>query len=148
MKILIAIDGSEFGDAAVGFAASLLGKDSSAEFKIVTVLEPAAGTELETIVESTEQLLDSKNPLFQEAENLLKASAETLRISGAAAVSYEVLAGPTARRIVEAAEEWNSEIIVIGSHGRSFWSRVMLGSVSNSVAKLATCSVLVIRKPK
>ncbi|HVF47232.1 MAG TPA: universal stress protein [Pyrinomonadaceae bacterium] len=61
MKILIANDGSEFGEAAVRFAADLVGRDT-AEFKIVSVIEPAAGTELEMVVESTEEIIDAETP--------------------------------------------------------------------------------------
>ncbi len=146
MKILIATDGSEYGVAAVRYAAKILGGNSSAEFKIVTVLEPAAGTELEMIIESTDQLLDAHNELFQQAEKIVKTSAQSLEDAGAASVSYKVLAGPPARIVVEAAEEWNADMIVVGSHGRGFWSRALLGSVSDSVCKHAKCSVLVVRK--
>ena len=38
------------------------------------------------------------------------------------------------------------DLIVVGSHGRGFWGR-LLGSVSDGVVHHAPCSVLVVRKP-
>lgn len=146
MKILIATDGSEYGDAAVSYSANVFGANSQAEFKVVTVLEPAAGTELEMIIESTEQLLDAHNQLFMNAETVVQEGGKVLKNSGAVSVEHEVLAGPPARSIVEMADEWNADLIVVGSHGRGFWSRALLGSVSDSVSKHAKCSVLVVRK--
>ncbi len=131
MKILIANDGSEFGDNAVKVAAGLLKGNAAAEIKVVTVIEPAAGTELETIIESTDELINMENPAYVTALRMVTASAEGLAASGMTSVLYEVLSGPPARRIVEAADEWKADLIVVGSHGRGYWSRAMLGSVSD-----------------
>ena len=54
--------------------------------------------------------------------------------------------GATNRVIIETAKDWNADLIVVGSHGRGFWGRTMIGSVSDSVIHHAPCSVLVVRK--
>ena len=61
-------------------------------------------------------------------------------------ISTEILRGPPDQIIIEKAREWNADLIVVGSHGRGFWGR-LLGSVSNGVLHHAPCSVLVVRKP-
>ena len=60
-------------------------------------------------------------------------------------ISTEVLFGSPDSRIVETAEQWHADLIVIGSHGYSRWERLLLGSVSDSVLHHAPCSVLVVR---
>ena len=55
------------------------------------------------------------------------------------------LDGSPQRIIVETAQEWGADLIVVGSHGYGLWSRALLGSVSNSVVHHAPCSVLVVR---
>ena len=60
-------------------------------------------------------------------------------------VNTEVLRGPPDQQIIEKAKEWKADLIVVGSHGRGFWGR-LLGSVSNGVVHHAPCSVLVVRK--
>jgi len=49
--------------------------------------------------------------------------------------------------IVEAAEEWDADMIVVGSHGHGFWGRLALGSVSDAVIHQAPCSVLIAKAP-
>ena len=93
MKILIATDGSEFGTTTIDFASRLIG--NGAEVKLITVIEPAAGTELETIIESTDELTDPENPEVQRAAAMLRRSKERLlgKLEGVEAiVSGEVLA--------------------------------------------------------
>lgn len=52
------------------------------------------------------------------------------------------------RIIVEKAEKWGADLVVIGSHGYHSWERLLLGSVSQAVALHAECSVLVVREKK
>ena len=63
-------------------------------------------------------------------------------------VTTEVIDGSPSRVIVETADEWKANLIVVGSHGHGFWSRVLLGSVSDSVVRHAHCSVVTVRKQK
>ena len=50
------------------------------------------------------------------------------------------------RAILAAADSWEADLIVMGSHGRRGFDRIVLGSVSESVAMHARCSVEVVRK--
>jgi nucleotide-binding universal stress UspA family protein len=62
-----------------------------------------------------------------------------------AGIETEVLGGAPQRAIVERARDWGADLIVVGSHGYGFWSRALLGSISNAVVNHAPCSVLVVR---
>ena len=53
--------------------------------------------------------------------------------------------GSPESRIVEAADEFKPNLVVVGSHGYSTWERLILGSVSDSVAHHVPCSVLIVR---
>ena len=48
--------------------------------------------------------------------------------------------------IIETAQEWQADLIVVGSHGRGFWGRTMIGSTSDAIIHNAPCPVLVVRK--
>jgi nucleotide-binding universal stress UspA family protein len=56
-------------------------------------------------------------------------------------VSGVVKEGYVIECILEEASDWNADLIVVGSHGRSGLSRLFLGSVAESVLTQAPCSV-------
>lgn len=60
-------------------------------------------------------------------------------------VEAEVMEGQPARRILAIATAWGADLIILGSHGRTGISELLLGSVSHAVASNAPCSVAVIR---
>lgn len=148
MNILIANDGSDFGDAAVDYAPQIAGSIEGLRIKIVTVLEPAATLDIDLAIEDLDQLKNLHNPEFRVAGSIASRSAEALRqkLTGRdAVVTHEVLVGAPAQAIVEAAEEWPADLIIMGSHGRGFWKRALLGSVSDRVVHHAPCPVLIVR---
>jgi len=82
----------------------------------------------------------------ENAEKALATSARRLKeITDGAAISSEVLFGSPESRIVETAEQFKADLIILGSHGYNRWERLLLGSVSDSVLHHAPCSVLIVR---
>ena len=63
-------------------------------------------------------------------------------------VKTEVLAGSAKRVILEDAETFGADLIVVGSHGQGNFERFLLGSVSQAVALHAKCSVEIVRNSK
>lgn len=149
MKILVANDGSEFGEIALSAAADLVDASRETHIKVVTVVVPDAVTDVERFIETAHHISDVSDPLVGHAEDVGVRSAEYLRNRLAKAdvvITHEVLGGSAARAIVEKAEHWHADLIVVGSHGHSMWKRTLLGSVSDLVMHHAPCSVLVARK--
>ena len=149
MKILIATDGSRFAREAVDFAANIIAQPDTTEVKFVSVVVPFALNEIETLIEASEELAaDPSNEAARQAEATGRQSAEEFKEKFPGTkieVTSEVLGGAAARAIVEKAEEWNADLIVVGSHGYGFWKRSWLGSVSDRVVHHAPCAVLVVR---
>ncbi len=83
----------------------------------------------------------------QQARAAVERAAATLRggENGGLQVSTEVLTGSPKSTIVEEAEAWGADLIVVGSHGYRTWERMLLGSVSQAVAAHAECSVEIVR---
>jgi len=144
MKILIATDGSEFSMAAL---------------RSVAEHPWPAGSEVRVI--SVPEFLPLKEFSYlnaREVDDLGRASEEEAAICAAKGV--EVLSGSilrvylnvpivrdrTFQIILDEAEKWKADVIVLGSHGRSGFDRMVMGSVSESVALHARCSVEVIRR--
>lgn len=61
--------------------------------------------------------------------------------------SHEVVEGRAAEAICQVAADAGADLIVVGSHGRTGLKRFLLGSVAERVVRLASCSVLVARRP-
>jgi nucleotide-binding universal stress UspA family protein len=149
MKILIATDGSDYSKAAIYMLANVVANPETAAFKIVSAVEFSTMLPSNGFIPISAGYYNDLQRSLREQATLSVKQAETeirsLFPGGLLDVTTEVLDGSPPRVIVETAENWEADLIVIGSHGYGFWSRVMLGSVSNSVMHHAPCSVLVVR---
>jgi nucleotide-binding universal stress UspA family protein len=56
--------------------------------------------------------------------------------------------GSAAHQLVEAAADWDADLIVVGSRGQSGLERLLVGSVARAVLYHAACSVLVVPEPQ
>jgi nucleotide-binding universal stress UspA family protein len=148
MKVLIAIDGSEFSKVAVDEACWKVLKATD-EIKIVSAVEPfkmVVGAPFGVVNDFYYEL---KEEAFKQANDYLaKAAARIREDFPDQEPETEILYGNAAEMIVEKAIEWGADLIITGSHGRGFLARTVLGSVSKSVVNHAPCSVLVVRKPE
>ena len=60
-------------------------------------------------------------------------------------VSSKAIVGHAEETLINAAKDWQADLIVLGSHGYSGFKRFLLGSVSQAVASHAPCSVEIVR---
>lgn len=150
MKILLSTDGSEFSDVAIKFCYNIVAEPKNTSIKILSAIERPAPMVAEPFAVSTDYFNDIEQILREQARILTeKAKAEVTLLfpNGLLDLTADVVIGSPQRVIVEMAQEWQADLIIVGSHGYGFWNRTMLGSVSNSVLHHAPCSVLVVRKP-
>jgi nucleotide-binding universal stress UspA family protein len=84
----------------------------------------------------------------EQAQKVVDLACGKLRkaIGESATVNSQVLPGPPQSVILEEAERWKADLIVVGSHGYGTWHRLILGSVSQAVVLHANCSVEVVRR--
>lgn len=146
-RILIPTDGSEFSAAAV---------------KAVAERPWPKGTEVKLISVPEFALWLGEFPYFQlaQVEELNKSALEAARAAVAlgkeslrraeleVSTDVPVEREAPARTILEEAKEWHADLIVVGSHGRRGFDRIAMGSVSESLAMNAHCSVEVVRTPQ
>ena len=150
MKILIAIDGSEYSNAAVDECCRMVLRPADAEVMIVSAYENAYPMAAEPFAISADYYQQLDDAVREQSNGFLESARNQITSHFPEAnfpLNTEVLRGSPAQQIVEKAEEWGADVIVVGSHGRGFWGR-LLGSVSNAVVHHAPCSVLVVRKPR
>ena len=148
MKILIATDGSDYSKAAIKAACESLIRPENANVLIVSAFEDAPPIMAEPFAISAEYYQKVEDAVMEQCNTFVDEAKETIRghfPDAAFPLATEVLRGAADHQILEKAEEWGADIIVVGSHGRGFWGR-LLGSVSDGVVHHAPCSVLVVRK--
>lgn len=147
MKVLFATDGGKQCDAAVESIRRLALVDGD-EIKIISVVDMALPMAIDIYGGFLPDTSEFEKTARENAEKIVSETTEKLKTfadSGKVTISTDVLFGSPDSRIVETAEEWQANLIVVGSHGYSRWERLLLGSVSDSVVHHAPCSVLVVR---
>lgn len=142
-RILVPIDGSATSERALQEAARLA--DDKARLRLVYVLE-------EIFPLDTEGYAFIDYAALQEAvrhtgERALAQAAEKMRQSGTTAETalLEANGERIASVIEDDARHWQADLIVIGTHGRSGLSRLLLGSVAEGVVRGASVPVLLVR---
>jgi nucleotide-binding universal stress UspA family protein len=147
MKIVLAVDGSRCSEAAIKEVARRPWPIDS-QLRIISVIEPVASLTSEPWIPSAESLAEVEVAQRADAEKTLSQAAEKLRtVNGHSQLNITkyILTGSPKRIIVEEAERWGADLIVVGSHGYRSWERMLLGSVSQAVAMHAECSVEIVR---
>lgn len=148
MKILLAIDGSSCSNVAVDEVAQRPWPANSL-VRVISVVEPPAPLAAEPYMPPpTDYFAEVEKAARDAAREAVTRAESKLRDGGNILVSTEVLTGSPKRLIVEEAERWGADLIVVGSHGYGTWERLLLGSVSQAVVTHAECSVLVVREKK
>lgn len=88
--------------------------------------------------------------LLTEAQAVIDRALATLKTitDDTLKITSEVIQGHPAQVILDEAENWGADLIVMGSRGLGAWNRLLLGSVSNAVVHHAKCSVEIVRRPE
>ncbi len=138
-KILVAYDGSDYSRKALDIACMLAGEHGS----VVRVLYVVDASHAWVVIGGIE--LSLKERLVGEARKLLGEAVAYARERYGVSVEEKVRVGHPANDIVEEAEEWGADLIVVGAKGVSGLKRLLLGSVAGAVVQSASCSVLIVR---
>ena len=144
MKILLAVDGSRYSAEAVEEVASRPWPEGTT-VRVLSAVAPVAPPAAELWYDAGGNLERAQQEAEEHAERLTAGAAEALRANGLE-VETAVRDGDPRSCIVDEAQEWGAELIVVGSHGYTGLKRWLLGSVAQSVVSHAPCSVEVVRK--
>lgn len=136
-KILFPTDFSHSGDAALTFATSLA-RDMGAKLVIVHVEEPPAA------YGGGELYYGLPEPAHDELRRMLH---EVVPSDPAVPYEHRLVTGDPATAIVNLAEMEGADLIVMGTHGRTGFSRLLMGSVAELVVRRAHCPVLTYKAP-
>jgi nucleotide-binding universal stress UspA family protein len=150
MKVLLPTEGSDLSMAAIKRFCRMFDESDNTEVEIFSAAEPVY-TPTEPFGVSGDYIRDLDKAAMERANDAVARAEADVREDFpdlTAGLTTKVVHGSPAQAIVEEAEKWGADLIIMGSHGYGFWKRALLGSVSNAVVHHAPCSVLVIRSPE
>jgi nucleotide-binding universal stress UspA family protein len=148
MHVLLATDGSDISlDAAKRGLGLLSTVTKITMLTVIGDLPADTGGGIEGPIYTPEQEQQLRESEEREAATALADTKAVLQAAATAAGSIEqrIEMGDPAGVICTVARDVGVDVIVVGSHGRGFFSRVLLGSVSEYVTRHAPCPVLVVR---
>jgi len=139
-KIMCPTDFSDPSNLALENAIELA-EHFSSELLLVHVLAPLSVAPTMT-GHSAISFSDIMNEMRTSTDNLLNHMVEN-KIPVHIRAQPRLLEGLPAEEISHCAKEENVDLIVISSHGKSGWKRLMFGSVTDKVMRIAKCPVLI-----
>jgi nucleotide-binding universal stress UspA family protein len=156
-KIILATDFSEASKDATHHA-QLLAHAYQAELKVLHVFDTSPwdvpsshylttgvfdfkARASDLMPEELYRLTESKEQVRQRGKDALKKLADSFDLE----VETIFTVGDPGHEIVRVAEELNTDLIVLGTHGYGGWQRFAVGSVAELVVRHAPCAVLTVR---
>src|SRR5262245_61019241 len=138
MKIIVGYDGSECANAALDDLRRA-GLPADAQIKVLSVVEnwlpPPSGLEIIEHIDRDQEYLALAR----------RGGIRLVSMEQGWDVKSESGAGSPATVVIEKADEWGADLIVVGSHGRTALGQFFFGSVSQKVLHEAGCSVRIAR---
>ncbi|RZK60620.1 MAG: universal stress protein [Pedobacter sp.] len=139
-KILIAVDNSICSEKAAKSGYEMAAK-FGAEVALLNIIEPAPATVnpdftlAPVFMEMYDNSEENSHTLLQEISNKYGNGIPT---------TYLTSLDTATHGIIQQAEEWAAELIVIGTHGRGGLYHFLMGSVAEHVARKSACPVLIV----
>ena len=150
-RILVPLDGSKVGEAALPYVEDLINKflpEPKVEVTLIQVLSSlshyiVAGEATARVPYTADEIAVMK----KQATQYLRKAGKVLKDKGAQ-TKMVVVVGDAADEIIRTADEINADMIAMSTHGRSGISRWAFGSVTDKVLRGGNKPVLVVRAPK
>ena len=139
-KILCGIDGSEASASALQFAMDLA-RRFSASLSIVSALPSC---ECNPLGMSDREIKKCEEESNQEESKKLDEFLKRFDFSGIT-MEKHFIPGVPANVVLDRAEDFNHDLIVVGAKGHSLLHHVLIGSTAEKILRYAPCSLLVVR---
>jgi len=139
-KILIAVDNSIYAEKAAETGYELAEKFNAA-VALLNIIEPIPQTADPDFVMAPVFIEMYDN---SEANSHLLLSGIEQKYAKGLSTTYLTSLDTASHGILQQAEEWGADLIVVGTHGRTGLSHFLMGSVAEHVARKAACPVLIV----
>ncbi|MGD8207663.1 MAG: universal stress protein [Thiohalocapsa sp.] len=139
-KVLVPVDGSEFSDRALDYAIELAKSQGPLELHLLSVQIPIDSGHARMFATDAEIEAYHRD----EGMKVLQPYIERLEAAGIG-YTYHVLVGHVAQTIARFAKEQKFEKVVMGTHGRSGLTNLLLGSVAQNVIRRLKIPVALVK---
>src|SRR5262249_12422608 len=147
MKILIGVDDSPHTRATVDFVKSMRWPEN-AQFLVLSAVQPIMSVYAESYVPAAmpdyHQLLRDMTKM---SEDVVSGAGQELRAAGFRTTA-KVVHGDPRSTLLDTVKSEGIDLLVVGSHGRTGMTKLIMGSVASHVVTHAPCSVLVVKTRK
>ena len=137
MRVILATDGSKDATAAAEWLNELPLPDDTSVLVLTAVAVPRAFAQAPALEALRSSMLDEGRRLAEEARAVVAARWPR--------AEARVSDGDPRNAIIQTAEDWGADLIVVGARGHGAVSGFLLGSVSTAMTRHAPCPVLVVR---
>lgn len=146
MHALIATDGSDVSVDAARKGYALLRPDRVTLLSVAdtSIAEDSGAGGFEGNLLSPSESEDARDAILTEGHEDVDATIAAIGVDPGI-VEHRVVEGSAGPAICNTAEEVGAEVVIVGSHGRGWFQRVVIGSVSEYVARHSNVPVLVVR---
>lgn len=144
MRILISIDGSDISLAAAGECCRIIAAPDETQIKIVSFYEVVEPLDISISPEFSQELETAARKRAEEFAE--QAAARIKKHFSDIDLTVQISTGAPDQILIKTANDWAADLIVVAPHGRGFWGRMLLGSITDALVHNAPCSVLVVRK--
>ena len=146
MKILIAVDESTHSERAVDFTARV-GWPAGSRLIIVSAMRSIATVLANASTDTEIPVPDLQRQERVRVEAVVDKAKVVLRESGLPTEGL-ILEGDPREVLLQEIDKQRADLLVMGSHGRTGLTKLLLGSVSSHAVTHARCSVLVVKSPE
>ena len=140
--IAVAVNGSETSYVALK-EATTLAKAQKADLCLIHIVDNLTDKAFKL------DIPEYKKALLQEDRDKLNKMLAMAKTAGVNAIGHltemDTLQERISEKILEEAQQWHADLLVIGTHGRRGFSRLFLGSVAEAIIRMASIPVLLIR---
>lgn len=146
-RILVAIDDSSTSAKALDEAVRLA-RALGAALCIAHVADEGLFTHQDMTLEAPIDVERVKEDMNETSNLLLDAAVATAAAAGCQAerMLLESARRRIAEAIADAARDWGADLVVVGTHGRRGFARLLVGSVAENLVRIATTSLILVRE--
>jgi nucleotide-binding universal stress UspA family protein len=140
-NILVPYDASGYSERAFKKALDIAEKDDS-KITVVTVIDGAYATTIGFTLKINQEIIQKQIKTAEKFITKLKLAAKKKGVP----FSLKILHGASiVKTLVNFTNSQKFDLVVIGSHGRTGFSKLVLGSVANGIVQHVKCSVMVVK---